>query len=64
MAAWRPPGSPFPASVNAHPGTGEGDLPSFGGATGWLNPEPLTAAGLRGRVVEGTDRPSEPSKLP
>jgi thiol-disulfide isomerase/thioredoxin len=29
----------------------EGDLPSFGGATGWLNSEPLTAAGLRGRVV-------------
>src|SRR5271165_743514 len=29
----------------------EGELPSFGGATGWLNSPPLTAAGLRGTVV-------------
>ena len=29
----------------------EGELPSFGGATGWLNSPPLTAAELRGRVV-------------
>ena len=29
----------------------EGDLPSLGGATGWLNSQPLTAAGLRGKVV-------------
>src|SRR5262249_28759655 len=29
----------------------EGDLPSFGGATGWLNTKPLTAADLSGRVV-------------
>jgi len=29
----------------------EGDLPSFGGATGWLNSPPLTPAGLRGKVV-------------
>jgi thiol-disulfide isomerase/thioredoxin len=29
----------------------EGRLPSFEGATGWLNSEPLTAEGLRGRVV-------------
>src|SRR5919107_4474005 len=29
----------------------EGELPSLGGATGWLNSQPLTAAGLRGRVV-------------
>ncbi len=29
----------------------EGHLPSFDGATGWLNSEPLTPAGLRGRVV-------------
>ncbi len=29
----------------------EGELPSFGGATGWLNSLPLTAAGLRGKVV-------------
>jgi thiol-disulfide isomerase/thioredoxin len=29
----------------------EGELPSFDGATGWLNSPPLTAAGLRGKVV-------------
>jgi len=29
----------------------EGLLPSFDGATGWLNSEPLTPQGLRGRVV-------------
>jgi len=29
----------------------EGELPSFGGATGWLNSPPLTPAGLRGTVV-------------
>ena len=29
----------------------EGDLPDFGGATAWLNSEPLTAAGPRGQVV-------------
>src|SRR5262244_863243 len=29
----------------------QGDLPSFGGATEWLNSQPLTAAGLRGKVV-------------
>ncbi len=29
----------------------EGHLPSFDGATGWLNSEPLTPDGLRGRVV-------------
>ena len=29
----------------------EGELPSFGGATGWLNSPPLTPAGLRGKVV-------------
>ena len=29
----------------------EGRLPSFDGATGWLNSERLTPAGLRGRVV-------------
>jgi hypothetical protein len=26
-------------------------MPSLGGATGWLNSEPLDPAGLRGRVV-------------
>jgi thiol-disulfide isomerase/thioredoxin len=29
----------------------EGELPSFSGATGWLNSPPLTPAGLRGKVV-------------
>jgi thiol-disulfide isomerase/thioredoxin len=29
----------------------EGHLPPFDGATGWLNSDPLTAQGLRGRVV-------------
>ena len=29
----------------------EGELPSLGGATGWLNSPPLTAEGLRGKVV-------------
>jgi thiol-disulfide isomerase/thioredoxin len=29
----------------------EGELPSLGGATEWLNSEPLTTAGLRGGVV-------------
>jgi hypothetical protein len=30
---------------------GEGELPRFDGATAWLNSEPLTPAGLRGKVV-------------
>jgi thiol-disulfide isomerase/thioredoxin len=29
----------------------EGELPSLGSATAWLNSRPLTAAGLRGKVV-------------
>jgi thiol-disulfide isomerase/thioredoxin len=29
----------------------EGELPTLGGATGWLNSPPLTAEGLRGKVV-------------
>jgi cytochrome c biogenesis protein CcdA/thiol-disulfide isomerase/thioredoxin len=29
----------------------EGDIPSFSGATSWLNSPPLTAQGLRGKVV-------------
>ena len=33
------------------PLTVEGRLPSLGGATGWLNSQPLTAADLRGKVV-------------
>jgi thiol-disulfide isomerase/thioredoxin len=32
-------------------GTRHGTLPGFEGATGWLNSEPLTAEGLRGKVV-------------
>jgi thiol-disulfide isomerase/thioredoxin len=32
-------------------GTAEGRMPSLDGATGWLNSPPLTADGLRGRVV-------------
>jgi thiol-disulfide isomerase/thioredoxin len=35
----------------ALPLTNEGDLPSLHGATGWLNSNPLTQAGLRGKVV-------------
>src|SRR3979411_1328816 len=29
----------------------EDEFPSLGSATGWLNSQPLTAAGLRGKVV-------------
>jgi len=29
----------------------EGDLPSLAGATGWLNSQPLTKDGLRGKVI-------------
>ena len=29
----------------------EGELPSFDGATGWLNSAPLTAADLRGKII-------------
>jgi thiol-disulfide isomerase/thioredoxin len=44
---------PVPAGLHAAsvPLPVEGELASFGGATGWLNSEPLTTAGLRGRVV-------------
>ena len=34
-----------------HPSHVEGSLPAFDGATGWLNSEPLTPEGLRGKVV-------------
>jgi hypothetical protein len=35
-----------------HPSSSdEGDLPTFEGATGWLNSTPLTPEGLRGQVV-------------
>jgi thiol-disulfide isomerase/thioredoxin len=40
-----------PGAVQSRPIPIEGDLPSLGGATGWLNSRPLTAAGLRGKVV-------------
>jgi len=39
-----PGGEPIPLAI-------EGHLPSFEGATGWLNAGPLTAEGLRGRIV-------------
>jgi thiol-disulfide isomerase/thioredoxin len=42
--AHRLPGDPVELPV-------EGHLASFDGATGWLNSEPLTPDGLRGRVV-------------
>jgi thiol-disulfide isomerase/thioredoxin len=40
-----------PMNSRARPLPIEGDLPSFAGATGWLNSPPLTAADLRGKVV-------------
>jgi thiol-disulfide isomerase/thioredoxin len=44
-----------PAPVGLHTSSArlpvEGRLPSFDGATGWLNSPPLTAAGLRGKIV-------------
>jgi thiol-disulfide isomerase/thioredoxin len=47
-ARWRAPAGLHVASARLPV---EGELPSFGGATGWLNSEPLTPAGLRGKVV-------------
>lgn len=42
-------------SALRHPARGDlpilGELPDFRGATGWLNSEPLTPEGLRGRVL-------------
>lgn len=41
--------------ATTHPGavelTSEGMIPPLDGATGWLNSPPLTAAGLRGKIV-------------
>jgi thiol-disulfide isomerase/thioredoxin len=37
--------------VGRHPQLPEGYLPSFAGATGWVNSEPLSFAELRGRVL-------------
>jgi thiol-disulfide isomerase/thioredoxin len=42
LAARHPAAVPLPI---------EGELPSFSGATAWLNSPPLSAAGLRGKVV-------------
>ena len=47
-ADWPVPAGLHMASVRL---PAERELPSFGGATGWLNSPPLTAAGLRGKVV-------------
>jgi len=47
-AHWRIPAGLHSASVRL---PDEGELPSLEGATGWLNSPPLTAAGLRGKVV-------------
>jgi len=45
---WRTPAGLHFASAQL---PDEGELASFDGATGWLNSEPLTPAGLRGNVV-------------
>jgi thiol-disulfide isomerase/thioredoxin len=45
---WRGPAGLHSASARLPV---EGELPSFAGATGWLNSPPLTPAGLRGKVV-------------
>jgi thiol-disulfide isomerase/thioredoxin len=44
---------PVPAGLHTAPAglPIEGELPSFGGATRWLNSPPLTPTGLRGNVV-------------
>jgi thiol-disulfide isomerase/thioredoxin len=47
-AHWRAPAGLHVASAQLPV---EGVLPSLDGATGWLNSEPLTPAGLRGKVV-------------
>jgi thiol-disulfide isomerase/thioredoxin len=45
---WRVPAGLHVASARL---PHEGELPSFDGATGWLNSEPLTPAGLHGKLV-------------
>jgi thiol-disulfide isomerase/thioredoxin len=47
-AHWRAPAGLHRASVRLPV---EGELPSLGGATGWLNSPPLAPADLRGKVV-------------
>ena len=44
---------PLPAGLHMAPPRlpVEGELASFGGATGWFNSPPLTPDGLRGKVV-------------
>ena len=45
---WRTPAGPHVASARLPI---EGELASFGGASGWLNSPPPTPADLRGKVV-------------
>jgi len=45
------PAAPSPVPVEGVPLPVEGWLPRLDGATGWFNSEPLTRAGLRGKVV-------------
>src|ERR1700723_747738 len=47
-ARWRAPAGLHTTSARLPV---ESDLPSFFGATGWLNSPPLTPADLRGKVV-------------
>ena len=47
-AQWRAPAEPYSASIRLPI---ESELPSFDGATGWLNSPPLTEADLRGKVI-------------
>ena len=47
-ARWRAPAGLHTATARLPV---EGELPSFGGAAGWLNSPPLTPAGLRGKVA-------------
>ena len=47
-AHWRAPAGLHTSSARLPV---EGELPSFDGATGWLNSPPLTPADLRGKIV-------------
>jgi thiol-disulfide isomerase/thioredoxin len=52
LAAGDERGAPrAPTTAEAAPWPVEGELPSLGGATEWLNGQPLTAEQLRGKVV-------------
>lgn len=46
---------PWLAAIDSAAGRSptDGELASLGSATEWLNSEPLTAVGLRGKVVQG-----------